>query len=255
MNVDWWRFDGAGSSSSETDKAYIFKNTFEGRLDGVTDRCGASVALSSDEAYEGSGSAYVSERSSSWQGVGKSLNYKFKAGEKYSFSAIVKYNEGAPTTKFHLTLQYNDADDEANYVKIDTKNVAKGEWTQLSNTSFEIPAGAKSPLVYVETEGDSDDDDPATNFYLDNFFAAVDGTVIEGPQASAESAVTVWGDANVDGKVDMSDAVLVMQSVKDPDKYKLTAQGAYNADVFETGGGITADDADTIKKYLVNKIG
>ena len=188
MNVDWWKFDGAGAGSSGTDNTYIFKNTFEGKLDGCTDRCGASVALSSDEAYEGSGSVYCSERSSSWMGVGKKLNYKFKAGEKYSFSTIVKYNHGAASTKFHFTLQYTGSDDETYYEKIDTRIVKKGEWTQLANKSFKIPDGAKNPMIYVETEGDSDDDTPATNFYIDNLFAAVDGTVIEGPKSSGGSS-------------------------------------------------------------------
>ena len=256
MNVDWWKFDGAGSSSA-ADQTYIFKNTFEGKLDGVTDRFGAKLTLTDDEAYEGSSSVYVSDRSASWQGVGKNLNYKFKAGESYSFSAIVKYNEGTPSTKFHLTIQYTGADDETYYEKIDTKTVTKGEWTQLANTGFKIPAGAKSPFIYVETEGDSDDDNPATNFYLDNFFAAADGTIIEGPKNLKDildSKVTMWGDANLDGRVDMSDVVLIMQSINKPDEYKLTEQGAYNADVCEAGGGITKDDALTIQKYLLNTI-
>ena len=35
----------------------------------------------------------------------------------------------------------------------------------------------------------------------------------------------VKGDANCDGRIDMSDAVLIMQSIANPDKYKLTDQG------------------------------
>ena len=100
MNVDWWKFEGAGSSSTDTDQTYIFKNAFEGKLDGCTDRGGATVALSSDEAYEGESSVYCTDRSASWKGVGKNLNYKFKAGTSYSFSAIVKYTEGASSTTF-----------------------------------------------------------------------------------------------------------------------------------------------------------
>ena len=200
MNIDWWKFGGAGANSSGTD-TYIFKNTFEGKLDGCSDRGGAKVALSTDEAYEGTGSVYCTNRSSSWQGVGKSLNYKFKAGESYSFSAIVKYNEGAASTKFHLTLQYTGSDGETYYDKIDTANVSKGEWTQLANTSYKIPSGAKNLLVYVETEGDVSDDKTATNFYVDNFFAAADGTVINGPQAVVVSQPTVSyvpGDSSAD---------------------------------------------------------
>ena len=269
MNVDWWKFEGSGSSASQTDQTYIFKSTFEGKLDGFSDRGGATVAVSNDEAYEGDSSVYCTDRSASWKGVGRSLNYKFKAGENYSFSAIVKYNEGAPSTTFHLTLQYDGTDGEAHYDKIDTKDVVKGEWTQLANTSFQIPAGAKNPLIYVETEGDSDDDTPATNFYVDNFYAAVDGTVIEGPKATEvppttttpppaqdlkdilNAQVTKWGDANGDNEVDMSDVVIIMQSLANPDKYKLSEPGIFNADVSEAGGGITSNDALAIQKFLL----
>lgn len=74
---------------------------------------------------------------------------------------------------------------------------------------------------------------------------------------------TVWGDANCDGKVDMSDAVLVMQSLSNPDKYGLkgsdpthiTEKGQFNADVYENGtSGITNEDALQIQKFKLELI-
>ena len=59
----------------------------------------------------------------------------------------------------------------------------------------------------------------------------------------------VEGDANCDGNVDMSDAVLIMQSIANPSKYKLTAQGSFNADT--DGDGITSGDALAIQKKLL----
>ena len=56
-----------------------------------------------------------------------------------------------------------------------------------------------------------------------------------------------WGDANVDGKVDLSDAVAVLQFVALPKKYALTPQGEKNADVFENGSGISGKDALVIQ--------
>jgi|GEM_PF-2958119 len=56
-------------------------------------------------------------------------------------------------------------------------------------------------------------------------------------------------DANCDGNVDMSDAVLIMQSIANPSKYKLTAQGNVNADT--DGDGITSGDALAIQKKLL----
>lgn len=57
------------------------------------------------------------------------------------------------------------------------------------------------------------------------------------------------GDANVDGSTDLSDAVTVMQSIANPDKYNVSAQGSKNADT--DGNGITNADALNIQKQLL----
>ncbi|MDE5834842.1 MAG: dockerin type I repeat-containing protein, partial [Ruminococcus sp.] len=41
----------------------------------------------------------------------------------------------------------------------------------------------------------------------------------------------LWGDANTNGKVNISDAVLIMQSISNPSEYKLSEKGKINADV------------------------
>ena len=79
-------------------------------------------------------------------------------------------------------------------------------------------------------------------------------TTTQDPKSALESKVSVWGDANNDGGVDMSDVVLIMQSLANPNKYTLTAPGIYNADVYEAGSGITANDALTIQKLLLGLI-
>ena len=78
--------------------------------------------------------------------------------------------------------------------------------------------------------------------------------VTQDPKAVLDSKVTKWGDANNDKGVDMSDVVLIMQSLANPNKYKLTEPGLYNADVSEAGGGITSNDALVIQKYLLGLI-
>ena len=60
----------------------------------------------------------------------------------------------------------------------------------------------------------------------------------------------------------MSDAVLIMQSLSNPDKYGLngtddsaiTKQGLINADVFAHGDGVTNNDALEIQKYKLDLI-
>lgn len=73
-------------------------------------------------------------------------------------------------------------------------------------------------------------------------------------QTGSVGTASLWGDANVDGKVDMQDVVLVMKSVNSPDKYKLTDQGRLNSDVYNTGSGVTQDDALSIKMYLSGQL-
>ena len=65
---------------------------------------------------------------------------------------------------------------------------------------------------------------------------------------------TGFGDANLDGHVDLSDAVFIMQSVANPDRFQLTDAGRVLADVNDIGTGITPSDALNIQKYLLKLI-
>ena len=67
----------------------------------------------------------------------------------------------------------------------------------------------------------------------------------------------VAADANVDGHADMSDVVLIMQALTNPDKYgingtaerHLTEQGRINGDM--NGDGLTIGDALSIQEMLL----
>lgn len=83
------------------------------------------------------------------------------------------------------------------------------------------------------------------------------------PITESEDPDILWGDANCDKQVDMSDAVLIMQSLSNPDKYGLegsdpthiTKQGQLNADVYENGtSGITNEDALQIQKFKLELV-
>ena len=72
----------------------------------------------------------------------------------------------------------------------------------------------------------------------------------------------VWGDANCDRTVDMADAVLIMQSISNPNKYGLngtdknhiTSEGQNLADVDGYPNGVTSADAARIQQFLLGKI-
>lgn len=72
--------------------------------------------------------------------------------------------------------------------------------------------------------------------------------------SSAEEEVSdKKGDSNIDGDTDLADSVFVMQTLANPDKYSLTAQGALNADVYGNNDGVTGMDAIGIQYMLLNK--
>ena len=58
-----------------------------------------------------------------------------------------------------------------------------------------------------------------------------------------EDADVLCGDANCDGTVDISDAVLIMQNAANPEKYSISEQGMLNADCVDAGKGVTSIDA------------
>nr|WP_278245168.1 leucine-rich repeat protein [Ruminococcus flavefaciens] len=70
----------------------------------------------------------------------------------------------------------------------------------------------------------------------------------------------IYGDANGDGEIDMSDAVLIMQALANPNKYgvngtdpsHITSEGFKYADT--DGNGLTVNDAQRIQLYLLGKL-
>lgn len=71
---------------------------------------------------------------------------------------------------------------------------------------------------------------------------------------TAPSGKAIYGDANCDFEVNMADAVLIMQSLANPDKYEIYAIGQLNADCSGNGDGITNKDALAIQKYKLGLI-
>ncbi len=65
--------------------------------------------------------------------------------------------------------------------------------------------------------------------------------------SDSDLKVTLWGDANVDGEVNISDAVLIMQSISNPGEYPVSDQGQLNGDVIDNGSKFTNMDALAIQ--------
>ena len=150
------------------DGSYI-KYDFDSTTSGWSGRGNASVANDSKNYYEGTGSMFVSGRTEKWHGASIPLSSDiFKPGESYSFSAAAMQKSGA-ATDIKMTLQYT-SDNQEKYDEIALVNTKSGEWTNISNISYTIPTGAAGLTLYFEAPDD------LTDFYIDNFTAAVKGT-------------------------------------------------------------------------------
>jgi len=72
----------------------------------------------------------------------------------------------------------------------------------------------------------------------------------EAPEGTLFENGGIVGDANVDGKVNLNDAVAILQNIALSTKYPLTDQGKINADVFERGNWeVSGKDALSIQKF------
>ena len=87
-------------------------------------------------------------------------------------------------------------------------------------------------------------------------------TTVTSSSTAPTPADVKYGDANCDGEIDMSDAVLIMQALANPNKYgingsdskHITEKGEKNADVDITIKGVTTNDALRIQEYLLGKL-
>ena len=59
----------------------------------------------------------------------------------------------------------------------------------------------------------------------------------------------VYGDANLDSNVTISDSVAILQYIANADEYPLDDNARANADVYNPGDGITGMDANSIMKF------
>ncbi len=197
-SVTTFVINGSGSTPGEPDEdGNLAHYRFEESTEGFTGRGDASVKTTTSEAYAGSKSLSCTGRTSAWNGATHTLNARMcNPGEEYSFSAIVKYTSGsAASDTYHFTLQYTDSAGETQYDKIATEVIPKGDWVQLANTNYKIPAGATDMSIYIETDTSTSD------FFVDEVIIAPKGTVIDGPKA----VMIKLGDLNGDEKITAAD--------------------------------------------------
>ena len=238
--------EGGGQDPSQVldDDGYFYHDTFESATGSWTGRGAASTELASGKGMDGTGALSVSGRTATWNGAVKSLSSRtFVPGTAYSFAANVMYNSGPAEQTFQLTLQYNDGT-EAKYSQIAAATVPKGEWVQLANQSYTIPAGATDLQIYVET--DSNDTD-YISFYVDEAVGAPEGTVIKGADPPKQ---VILGDVNFDGVIDSFDMIAARRGIIKGD---FTGSTLKAADIDQNGKFEVADLVN-IQKFVLKMI-
>ena len=136
------------------------------------------------------------------------------------------------------------------YVKLDAANGNPMTYTcdtfkDRKTVNVDMITAKADGYTFVEVNEDIRDGGKPNTMYYDVLMA----------KASA-----VKGDANCDGSIELADAILIMQSMANPNKYAeggtdsmaLTPQGRINGDI--NGDGLTSDDALTIQKFLLHLI-
>ncbi|WP_024857265.1 alpha/beta hydrolase-fold protein [Ruminococcus albus] len=231
--------EAAGESS------YIFHDTFESGTDNWSARGSCNAAVSSNATYKGSKALYLSGRTAAWNGGQKSLSTTtFVPGRSYAFSACFANLTGSDPTEFKLTLQYS-LNGTASYDKIAQTFANRGEFVQLYNAEYTIPAGASDLVLVVETTEETCD------FYVDEIIAAPAGTKIDGPTSKVViSKGPRRGDIDLDGDITVLDLIELKRGMI---RGFINKTAETNADI-DQSGVIDEDDVSALQSYLVGAI-
>ena len=127
------------------------------------------------------------------------------------------------------------------YDTIAQATAIKGEWVQLANKNYKIPANASDLRIYIETA------ETTNNFYIDEVIGAVAGTIIIG---AGESQNLILGDINSDGCINVFDYIIAKRGLVNgfsKSSEKVLADVDQNED-------FNVDDIILIQKFMLGQI-
>ncbi|MBR5164922.1 MAG: endo-1,4-beta-xylanase [Ruminococcus sp.] len=150
---------------------------------------------------------------------------------------------------------FTAGEDIAVYAAVDTRVNDRLDWlrswtdtgaamTTSNDVQLELFRKTAKSGETVEL-GTNGGDNNSANYIVFALPLSADKTIA----SSAPTGGNVWGDANCDGKTTVADAVAILQYISNSDRYTLTDDGKYNADVYNNGDGITARDALSIQMF------
>ena len=130
-------------------------------------------------------------------------------------------------------------------------------WIEIENCKIVTPEDG----VVVHYERTAGIGDPHGDFVSDVVIKRSHGETTTTATTTTTTTTTttakdvtaqLWGDANVDGNVELADAIFIMQVLSNPNRYTITDLGRANADVDKSTVGLTANDALFIQEYLLH---
>lgn len=193
-------------------------------------------------------------------GVDKTVNSEYWFQEAGNY-AILDADKSADIMWIAPTAV---AGDEAHPNGINTKDgklligYYYGEADEISVDNIEIYY-AETPTTTATTTVTTTEKPTTTTTMTTTTVTTTESTTTVTTTAPVTTApvlqVTLWGDANEDGEVDLADAVAIIQHIGNEAKYALSEQGALNANVVanETSG-ITGADAMLIQRMEAGQI-
>lgn len=218
----------AGTVGAEVGKSFSIDISIEVPETGIQ---GMEFAIDYDETV-------ITMQKCDYSGLGIS-NGKTEPKE---FSYVIDAEDGTVNCSF-----YSTNDDGTNWIK---KSGAKITLTGTVNKD----ASAGSYAIAVKPIVREGNESVFAGYYDGDSLVEYSVTTTNGAVVVGGTSAGLRGDANCDGSIDISDVVAIAGFVGNPTVNSLTEQGLINADVQNTGDGISAGDALMIQQYLAGII-
>ena len=201
--------------------------------------------LTSDYAVEGKQSLYVTGRKKTSDGLQCSGGTELEAGGRYSFSSICSYKDSKQSSlTYTLGLNYKKNGSDV-YEELAAGIGESEKWANLQK-EFSVPEGATDISLSIQTENkDNPGEGDLLPFFVDS--VRLSRIIVDTTSSTTTTSTTVTppnrllpGDVDVNGKVQIADAVLLARYVAE-DPVTVTAEGLINA---ELTGNATLDSGD-----------
>ncbi|WP_024859956.1 dockerin type I domain-containing protein [Ruminococcus flavefaciens] len=167
-------------------------------------------------------------------------------------SDFISLNVGAMGTDFHKTWRNADGSPKPNgFAETSGSSAYKSIGYHMSSGVSQV----STPDPYAVDTTPVETTSSTTTATTTTTSTTTTTTVVTTTSTTtAPIPVGKAGDANGDDQVDMSDVVLIMQSLANPDKYQIAPENRDKADVESKGNGITTADALSIQRYLLGLV-